>query len=111
GNPPYSVVSVDASTGVVTGTVSFTDPDGDTLSYSLSTPPDQDEGTVVVDAATGDWTYTPTLDARLKATDINADRQLVDFTITASDGVAATPVTVTTTVTPLATTTITVGDS
>jgi hypothetical protein len=89
----------------------FTDPDGDTLTYSLSTPPDPVTGTVTVAASTGDWTYTPTLEARLKATDINAtqsDRQ-VDFTISASDGVTSVPVAVTAPAAPLAIATIDVG--
>ena len=112
GNPPYSVITINPATGVVTGTVNVTDDDGDTLTYSLSGPPDPAKGTVVVDPTSGNWTYTPNLNARLKASDINATpaAQQVGFTITASDGQASTPVAVTSPVQALAITAINVGD-
>jgi YVTN family beta-propeller protein/VCBS repeat-containing protein len=109
GNPAFTIDSVDPNTGVVIGTVNITDPDGDTLTYSLSGVPT--EGSFTVNPS-GQWTYIPSLDARLSATDINAapaDQQ-VSFSIVASDGLAITWVTVTAPVTPLATTTITVGE-
>jgi YVTN family beta-propeller protein/VCBS repeat-containing protein len=53
------------STGVVTGTVSATDADRDTLTYSGSTT--TNKGAVVVNASTGAFTYTPTSTARLAA--------------------------------------------
>ncbi|WP_395303353.1 retention module-containing protein [Pectobacterium polonicum] len=41
----------------VSGTIVATDVDGDTLSYSVSTPPAN--GTLTLDGATGQYTYTP----------------------------------------------------
>ncbi len=67
------------TTGVVTGTVGFSEPAGQPLTYAVSTNPAL--GIVTVTAA-GAFTYTPTTAARLATTDT--------FTVTASDGVAAT---------------------
>lgn len=67
------------TTGVVTGTVEFTEPAGQPLTYAVSTNPAL--GIVTVTAA-GAFTYTPTTAARLATADT--------FTVTASDGVAAT---------------------
>jgi YVTN family beta-propeller protein len=109
GDPAAPVVN--PNNGVVTGTVNVTDQDGDTLSYALGTAPDPAKGTVVVDPTTGNWTYTPTFTARLKASDVNATPadQQVSFTISASDGQATTSVAVNTVVQPLAVTDINVG--
>jgi YVTN family beta-propeller protein/VCBS repeat-containing protein len=107
GNPAVTIVNVDADTGVVTGKVNVTD--GDSLVYSLSGVPN--EGSFSVDTS-GVWTYTPSLDARLRATDINAipaDKQ-VSFGITVSDGLTYISVPITAPVTPLAIATIAVGD-
>jgi YVTN family beta-propeller protein/VCBS repeat-containing protein len=107
GNPAVTIVNVDPDTGVVTGKVNVTD--GDSLVHSLSGVPN--EGSFSVDTS-GVWTYTPSLDARLRATDINAipaDKQ-VSFGITVSDGLTYISVPVTAPVTPLAIATITVGD-
>jgi YVTN family beta-propeller protein/VCBS repeat-containing protein len=104
GDPEFTIVTVNPDTGVITGTVNVTDPDGDGLSYSLSTAPDPAKGVVEVDPATGDWTFTPTFEARLKASDVNATPadQQVSFAISASDGLASTPVAVIAPVQPLA---------
>ena len=83
-------------TGKVTGTVTATDPDQDSLSYSGTglTP----KGSVVVNAD-GTFTYTPSAAARHQAGADNATEQdKVDtFVVTASDGFGGTlavPVTV-----------------
>jgi len=52
----------DSTTGAVTGTVSATDTDGDTLTYRVTGGPAN--GTVTIDAATGEFVYTPDPDAR-----------------------------------------------
>ncbi|WP_179466552.1 Ig-like domain-containing protein [Mycolicibacterium vinylchloridicum] len=79
------------STGVVTGTVTATDPDGDVLMYS--TPRSTALGSVVINAGTGVFTYTPTDAARRAATASTTD----SFTVTVDDGyggVSTTTVTV-----------------
>ena len=53
------------STGVVSGSVTGSDLDGDTLTYSATT--DGTKGTVSIDPNTGAWTYTPTYAARHNA--------------------------------------------
>ena len=74
-------------TGVVTGTVSATDPDGNTLTYTVTGAPTS--GTATVNSATGAYTYTPTQAARLAAgTTPGADTDT--FTVTVSDGQATT---------------------
>jgi YVTN family beta-propeller protein/VCBS repeat-containing protein len=106
-----TVTNINPNTGVVTGTINVTDPDGDPMYHTLTTGPDPAKGSVVVDLTTGNWTYTPTLGARWKATDINATPadQQVSFTITTSDGQASTLVNVTAPVPPLTITNIDVG--
>ncbi|MEZ0358728.1 tandem-95 repeat protein [Mycobacterium sp. SA01] len=69
--------------GKVTGTVTATDPDGDTLTYSRSTPPSK--GAVVVNDD-GSFTYTPTIDARHDASANGAGVVHDGFTVTVSDG-------------------------
>ncbi len=85
------------SDGVVTGTVTATDPNGDTLTYALSadTPV---RGTVVV-TSDGSFTYTPTAAARHAAAATNAGAALRSdsFSVTVADGkggVLTVPVTV-----------------
>lgn len=87
---PPNVGTPNGSTGVVAGTVSATDADNDSLSYSGSTT--TSKGTVIVNA-NGVFTYTPTTAARNEATADTTD----NFTVTISDGyggVIAVPVTV-----------------
>ena len=100
GTPPYTVdhATIDHNTGAVRGTVNITDPDGNTLTYTV-TQPDPDHGTVEVDSATGDWTFTPTGQARLDATESGLP-QTTQFTITANDGRESTSVTVTAPIDP-----------
>ena len=86
-----------ADTGVVTGTVSATDADGDTLTYSaLATT---SKGAVTVNASTGAFTYTPTVTARRAAAKNGAvaGDKADTFTVTIADGyggTASVPVTV-----------------
>ncbi|BBY82168.1 peptidoglycan DD-metalloendopeptidase family protein [Mycolicibacterium pulveris] len=55
----------DPSTGVVTGSLGISDPEGDALRYTVVTGPAN--GTVTIDSATGTYTYTPSTAARLIA--------------------------------------------
>ncbi|KQY04043.1 hypothetical protein ASD37_24870 [Mycobacterium sp. Root135] len=85
------------ATGIVTGKVTATDPDGDKLTYSGSGT--TSKGAVVV-KADGTFTFTPTATARLNA---GAGSATVtdSFTVTVSDGFGGTStVTVTPTVDP-----------
>ena len=86
-----SVNSPDQTTGVVTGSAKFTDTAGRSLTYSVVTT-STGGGTVSIDAATGQFTYTPTHAQRLS--DVIADT----FTVTASNGLRAAAETVTVTV-------------
>jgi len=113
-NAPPQVVGAptvgtpDPVTGIVSGTVSFADPDGDDLAYAVIGDPD---GVVTIDPDTGAWTYTPSPRARLLASDINAtpDDREATFTVVASDGIASADVSVVVPVVPLARSTIQVG--
>lgn len=79
----------DETTGVVTGSLTYTDPSGKALTYKVITAPD--DGTVTV-TSKGTFTYTPGIAARLAAgyTDTTDT-----FTVVATNGLAATPQTVT----------------
>ncbi|MGI9124037.1 MAG: Ig-like domain-containing protein, partial [Mycobacterium sp.] len=80
-----TVGSPNASSGVVTGSVTATDPEGDTISFTGSTPTSKGVATVSAD---GTFTYTPTALARHHAASVGAtDADTTDtFTITLSDG-------------------------
>lgn len=81
-----SVGSPDTSTGVVTGTVSATDADRDSLTFSV--PATTAGGGITINAATGAFTYTPTLAARQNAgkPGATAADKSDSFTVTVSDG-------------------------
>ena len=86
-----------ATTGVVTGTVTATDADKDALTYAA--PTTTDKGAVSVNATTGAFTYTPTVAARraASATNATAAAKQDTFNVTVSDGHGGTttkPVTV-----------------
>ena len=87
---PYDYTDVDAATGAVSGVVYVLDP-GNHFTYALTTAPDSTLGSVSVDAATGDWVFTPTAQARLDAAE-SPDDIWVPFTITASYGQTSTVV-------------------
>ncbi|HPX36921.1 MAG TPA: Ig-like domain-containing protein [Mycobacterium sp.] len=93
-----TVGTPNASTGVVTGSVTATDADKDTLTYSANAT--TAKGTVTVNAGTGAFTYTPNAAARhaaAKSTATAADKTDT-FTVTVADGYGGTvavPVTVT----------------
>ena len=88
-NPTATVGTPNASTGVVTGTVKATDPDGNPLTYT--TPASTTKGTVTITTA-GAFTYTPTAAARHAAAAVNAPAATTQdtFTVTISDGLGGT---------------------
>ena len=93
-----TVGNPNSSTGVVTGKVTGSDADKDTLTYSGSTT--TSKGTVTVNASTGAFTYTPTATARHNAAKAGAKSTATTdtFTVTVTDGYGgkvAVPVTVT----------------
>lgn len=90
----------DQTTGAVTGAINGTDPESIPLIYTVSgvTPA---KGTVVVNRATGAYTYTPTAAARLAA-GVTAGPDVDSFSVAVSDGVNVTTVTVTVPVLPSA---------
>ena len=93
----------DSVTGVVSGSVSATDADGDTLTYSA--PSTTGKGGVSIVAGTGAFTYTPTVAARnnAAATGATAADLQDSFTVTVSDahgGTATAAVTVAVSPTP-----------
>jgi VCBS repeat-containing protein len=96
-----------AVTGVVTGSVSATDADGDVLTYSA--PTTTAKGAININASTGAFTYTPTVAARntAAAPGATAVDRADGFTVTVVDGrggTASTAVTVAVSPTPDAST-------
>lgn len=78
--------------GVVTGELKIVDPEGAPLKYLVTTDPIY--GTVIVDEATGVYTYTPRVDARLLAALSTTTVEKDGFVISVSDLLNA-PVSVT----------------
>ncbi|MDO3403157.1 Ig-like domain-containing protein [Mycolicibacterium neoaurum] len=98
GVPPVTTVGEpDQASGLVTGRVTVVSRTGNPVAYSLAAPIDPTLGTVTVDPATGQWTFTPNPQARLDANPAPAaavftraaaaTQQTVTFVIEATDGV------------------------
>ncbi|MDT4999365.1 MAG: large repetitive protein, partial [Mycobacterium sp.] len=84
--------------GTVTGKITATDPDGDALTYTVTAGPAK--GVLKVDATTGAYTYTPTVDARYTAL-VTPGVDTDVFTVTVKDALgASTTTTVSVTVVP-----------
>ena len=86
-HPPTVGVPVvsapDMQSGVVTGSIVASDPDGDTLTYTVTTAPTSGSVTMQTD---GTFTYTPSANGRLLA-DNSPGGQLADqFVVTIWDG-------------------------
>ncbi|AQT80065.1 hypothetical protein B1R94_13545 [Mycolicibacterium litorale] len=84
-----------ATTGLVTGTLGFTDSSGQPLTYTYTGPTN---GTVAV-SADGAYSYTPTVDARLAAAG-GTGPTTDTFTVTAFNGIASAHETVTVPISP-----------
>lgn len=103
GNTPpvdgaFAVTDVNTGSGLVMGTVTATDIDGDAVTYTVTTQPTAG-GTATVNGTTGAFTYQPTTLARnLAAT--TAGEDIAAFTVTASDGRSATTVAVSVPIAP-----------
>ncbi len=84
-----TVGTPDPVTGDVTGTVVFTDSDGDPLGYTVAARPAR--GSVRV-GADGNFVYTPTAEARHNAAKVGADTSAStdSFTVSAADGYGGT---------------------
>jgi len=93
GNP--SVGTPDRSTGAVSGSLNFYDPDEDPLTYNVPVQPAS--GTVTITGST--YTYTPTQAAR-DAAAASPDQDLATITVFASDGQASTSKTFTVPIAP-----------
>ena len=78
-------LDTDEATGTISGDAGFSDPDGDTLTYTVSTP--TTKGTVTVDE-NGVFTFTPTDEARhaAAAEDAPLSDKRAEFAITVDDG-------------------------
>ncbi|QYL20729.1 Ig-like domain-containing protein [Mycolicibacterium diernhoferi] len=101
-----TVGTPNAATGVVTGTLGFTDPAGEPLTYTVTSNPTR--GSVTVSPA-GTFTYTPTAAARLTSRPAYSVSDV--FTVVATNATGSTPETVTVPVSPgkITVTTIPVG--
>lgn len=89
-----SVGAPDATTGAITGSLNFTDPDGDRLAYHVIGTPTH--GTVTLNATTGSFTYLPNAAARDAAVQAIGVGSYTDtFTVRVSDPLTSRTVTVT----------------
>jgi len=96
-----TVGTPNASTGVVTGSVTATDANNDPLTFAA--PATTAKGSVTVNARTGAFTYTPTAPARHAAAKIGAATaaKTDTFTVTVTDGYGGTvPVAVSVAISP-----------
>gem|GEM_PF-4629557 len=101
GDAPYQY-TVDPTTGVVRGTVSVTDPDGDPLSYRIENALDPEVGILAINATTGQWAFRPSPQARFDSW-VSGGEVVQSFSIVASDGRDAVTITVEAPVEPAAT--------
>ena len=86
-DPPGAIVDgIDRVTGTVTGRVNLVGGDGGGgITYVLGEQVDRRLGAVTVDAATGQWAFTPRQGARLAA-QLSGDGATATFSVLASDG-------------------------
>ena len=88
GSPTYTITSINPVTGAVEGKVDGI-AQGVETSYQVATPVDNRFGNVIINPATGAWTYTPSTAALLEAWGTTHD-DFATFVLTADvDGVAA----------------------
>ncbi|MGQ9351060.1 Ig-like domain-containing protein [Mycolicibacterium gilvum] len=98
-SPSFSIISTSASTGQVEGRIEATDAEGDPITYTLGAIAANGSVTVTDD---GQFIYTPSDSARhlAAADDAPMSAKTDTFTVTASDGVASTSITVHVTIVP-----------
>ena len=84
GTPPFNRSDPDLSTGLVTGSLNVTDPDGDDLEYSKFHEPT--EGELTLDEDTGKFIYKPTQAARDHAASTPDVTEYDNFSIDVTDG-------------------------
>lgn len=84
GSPLVTITSTDSSTGVVTGRVNASDPEGSPLVYRLSAGVPGGTGAVALDGNTGAFSFTPTEAARLAAYNTPGE-DTTWFTVVVSD--------------------------
>lgn len=95
----YQTGEYDNETGAIHGVVLALDP-GHRFTYSVTTNTDPSVGTVTIDAATGNWVFTPTLQAREDATDADEETWKT-FVITGTYGQTVKPIEVEVWIAPL----------
>ena len=81
GSPAYTVGTANPTTGVVTGSLKVSDPEGDALTYVVTGPATQGKATVNSD---GSFTYDPTDASRLRA-GLSPGVDYDNFTVTVTD--------------------------
>lgn len=86
------------TTGAISGQVVGTDPEGQAVTYALTTSPTT--GKLVFDSATAKFTYTPTASQRINAA-VTTTTDTVPMTVTVSDGTNNVPAVVDIPVNPL----------
>ncbi len=89
--PPTATATFDtpvAATGAISGQVVGTDPEGQPLTYALTSAPTT--GTLVFDSATAKFTYTPTTSQRISA-GVTPVSDTIAMTVTVSDGTTGVP--------------------
>ncbi|BBX17961.1 hypothetical protein CRI77_22085 [Mycolicibacterium duvalii] len=101
GNPSYSITGVNGADGTVTGYVNMADPDGFGLTYSIAAGVAAGTGSLAVNAASGNFTFTPTVGAREHAHGTPGE-DTVRFTIAGRDGLSTATVEVTAVISPKA---------
>ena len=82
-------VTVGAGFGAVSGSVPVADADSPQPRYALVDQPARTTGVVVVDAQTGQWTFTPTPGARVRSFATRGVEEVATFSIAATNGAAA----------------------
>ncbi|MDG4664258.1 Ig-like domain-containing protein [Mycobacterium sp. 236(2023)] len=97
GSPAY-VYTVDGATGIVRGHLFVSDADDDELTYRLGGGLNSADGSVAVNAATGQWVFRPSPRARLASW--SGEHSTQALSIVVSDGSASITVDISAPVTP-----------
>ncbi|BDX30589.1 hypothetical protein TUM20985_11360 [Mycobacterium antarcticum] len=91
--PPTITAPAPGADGVVTGSIGASDPDGDTVTYSIYRDPNvvilRPKGTATIDTATGVYEYTPAAWARHDAAAVGTAPITDTFVVTTTDSYGA----------------------